>query len=70
VFNVALGLAPILWGLFIDALARLSFDWHGFSSIDSACSFAVALAFVAAFSLGQRLRNRKPDAWKTFSVIF
>jgi MFS family permease len=58
VFNVTLGLAPILWGLFIDALARISFDWHGFELNRFSVFFCVvALAFVAAFCLGQRLQE-------------
>ncbi len=58
IFNVTLGLAPILWGLFIDALSRLSFEWHGFELNRFSVFFsAVAVAFVAAFVLGQRLQE-------------
>ncbi|MCI0535470.1 MAG: MFS transporter [Verrucomicrobiales bacterium] len=58
VFNVTLGLTPIVWGLFIDALAGLSFAWHGFELNRFSVFFcAVALAFLAAFFLGQRLEE-------------
>jgi MFS family permease len=54
--NVTLGLAPILWGMLIDALggtkvARLGLEWNGYSVF----FLAVALVFVVTLLLARRL---------------
>ena len=59
--NVAQGLAPIAWGILIDAIgprhgAWLGLDWNRFSIFFA----AVAVMFVAAFALSRRLEE--PEA--------
>jgi MFS family permease len=54
--NVTLGLAPILWGLFIDAFLWLSVEWRGFEFNRYSLFFAcVCLAFLGAIHLARRL---------------
>jgi MFS family permease len=58
VFNVTLGLAPILWGLLIDATASVKADWLGFQWNHHSIFFStVTLAFFAALFLAQRLHE-------------
>ena len=58
VLNVTLGLAPILWGLIIDALHPLSAHWHRFEWNPFSVFFlAVAMAFAAALALSRRLEE-------------
>jgi MFS family permease len=56
--NVVLGLSPILWGLFIDAIgtrhgAWVGLDWNRFSLFFA----ATAMVFVAALGFAQRLEE-------------
>jgi MFS family permease len=58
VLNVTLGLAPILWGLMIDALNPLTLVWHGFEWNRYSVFFvAVALAFLVTLALARRLEE-------------
>jgi MFS family permease len=58
VLNVTLGLAPIFWGLMIDALSTVTYDWHGFNLNRFSLFFsAVALAFLVTLALAQRLEE-------------
>jgi len=68
VFNVTLGLVPILWGLLIDASARLTIKWHGFEWNRYSIFFAaVAIAFLMALTLGKRLHE--PQAGRTEELL-
>jgi MFS family permease len=54
--NVTLGLAPIAWGLLLDAIGNRSPVWLGIEWNRYAIFFAaVAVAFVVAFGLSRRL---------------
>jgi MFS family permease len=56
VLNVTLGLAPIIWGLMIDALSPVSVVWLGLEWNRYSIFFvAVAAAFLAALILARRL---------------
>jgi MFS family permease len=58
VLNVTLGIAPILWGLIIDALNPLSIRWHGVEWNRYSVFFAaVALCFLVTASLARRLKE-------------
>ena len=56
--NLTLGIAPVLWGLFIDAFGQrrvsmLGIEWNRFSLF----FLLVTLAYVAVFSLSRRLEE-------------
>lgn len=58
--NVALGLAPIAWGLLIDAVghrhvSQLGLDWNRYTCF----FFAAALVFVISLALARRLEEPK-----------
>jgi len=54
--SLTLGLAPIFWGIFIDALQPLHADWHGFEWNRFSLFFtAVALMFLVTLALCRRL---------------
>ena len=56
VSNVTLGLAPIAWGLLLDAIGNRSPIWIGIEWNRYAIFFAaVAVAFLVAFGLSRRL---------------
>jgi MFS family permease len=58
VLNVALGLAPILWGLMIDALNPLAVRWQGVEWNRFSIFFAaVALSFLVTLGLARRLEE-------------
>jgi MFS family permease len=58
VLNVTLGLAPILWGLMIDALNPLNALWRGFEWNRYSVFFAaVALSFLVTLALARRLEE-------------
>jgi MFS family permease len=58
VLNVTLGLTPILWGLCIDAFARVSLDWQQFQLNRYSLFFAaVAVAFGSTFWLANGLEE-------------
>jgi MFS family permease len=58
VLNVALGLAPIVWGLMIDALNPLAVRWQGVEWNRFSIFFAaVALCFLVTLSLARRLEE-------------
>jgi hypothetical protein len=54
--SVALGVAPVLWGIGIDALGGWEAVWHGFAFNQFSVFFlAVAASFAVAVILSQRL---------------
>jgi MFS family permease len=56
VLNVTLGLAPILWGLMIDALSPVSVLWLGLEWNRYSIFFmGVAAAFLVTLGLARRL---------------
>ena len=58
VLNVALGLAPIFWGLMIDALVPVNIAWRGMNWNRYSLFFlAVALSFVATLATARRLEE-------------
>jgi MFS family permease len=58
VLNVTLGIAPIVWGLLIDALNPLAVSWHGWEWNRYSVFFAaVALSFLVTLGLSQRLEE-------------
>jgi len=57
--SVALGLAPVMWGLLIDALKELHFLWRGFEWNQFSVFFAAAgAAFIVALTLCRRLEEK------------
>jgi MFS family permease len=59
--NVSLGLAPILWGLFIDAVGNREHSWLGFQANRYSIFFvAVVLVLVVAVALARDLEE--PEA--------
>ncbi|MHC1764867.1 MAG: MFS transporter [Verrucomicrobiia bacterium] len=68
VLNVTLGLAPIGWGLLIDALNPLAVTWSGLEwNRYSVFFLAVALSFVATLALARRLEE--PAALRTDQLL-
>jgi MFS family permease len=54
--SLVLGVAPVMWGVLIDALARRGAAWHGFEFNQFSIFFAaVALAFAATLVVSRRL---------------
>ncbi|MBI3853725.1 MAG: MFS transporter [Verrucomicrobia bacterium] len=54
--SLTLGLAPIFWGMFIDALQPLHSDWHGFEWNRFSLFFAaVGVMFLVTLALCRRL---------------
>ena len=60
VASLAMGISPILWGVFIDALRGLDCVWHGFGINRYSLFFAaVGLVFSVTFGFCQRLEEPK-----------
>jgi MFS family permease len=56
--NLTQGIAPVLWGLLIDALGSLRLEWHHLVWNRFSVFFAaVAVVFLAAFALTRRLHE-------------
>ncbi|MBC8001955.1 MAG: hypothetical protein H7X97_05145, partial [Opitutaceae bacterium] len=56
-----LGLSPVGWGLFIDALRSVNTNWHGLMLNRYTLFFAaVLIVFLAALAMGRRLKE--PEA--------
>ncbi|HWQ90760.1 MAG TPA: MFS transporter, partial [Clostridia bacterium] len=68
VLNVTLGLAPIFWGLMIDALRPVEIAWRGVEWNRYSIFFAaVALSFVVTLFLARRLHE--PAAVRTDALL-
>ena len=64
--NVTLGLAPIGWGLLIDAVGARSPVWLGLTWNRYTIFFAAAaLAFAVTLALARRLHEPRRRAWRT-----
>lgn len=56
--SLTLGISPVLWGLLIDALHGLRFNWHGFEWNQFSAFFAAAAGvFLLTLALGRRLHE-------------
>ncbi|MBI3878822.1 MAG: MFS transporter [Verrucomicrobia bacterium] len=54
--SLTMGLAPVIWGVFIDVLGGWRAEWRGFEFNQFSLFFgAVAVAFVATLALSRRL---------------
>ena len=66
VSNLTQGIAPVLWGLMIDALSGLHRRWHAFSWNRFSMFFlVVALVFVATIWLCRRLDEPRASSMET-----
>jgi MFS family permease len=66
VFNVTLGLAPVMWGLLIDAIGDRSANWMGLSWNGFSFFFAAtACVFGAALALARHLEEPKAASMET-----
>lgn len=58
--NLSLGVAPVLWGLVIDAFGTRRFVWQGLELNRYSCFFALVLvAMTVTFVLSRRLEERE-----------
>ena len=68
VANLTLGLAPVLWGLAIDALTTLDVTWHGFSW-NRYTIFFLGAGIMFGVTLFLTLRLEEPSAARVERLI-